>query len=167
MLVFASPQDFRFQPLPIPIFFLSNVSRLFQSSAKFGRKVTHLTKNFRLIGLLVRHDQTLGDPESKNLALYFDSKTWWESTHYRVPQKLATLRAIFRSHLISFVFGSLLSSCIFMSTYSWSIVVSVECLNCPKVPIAVFRFGRQCRTAKSGVRPSWVQRLQCHLISTL
>jgi hypothetical protein len=49
MLVFASPRDFRFQPLPIPIFFSSNVSRLFQSSAKFGRKVTHLTKNFRLI----------------------------------------------------------------------------------------------------------------------
>jgi hypothetical protein len=49
MLVFASPRDFRSQPLPRPIFFSSDVSRLFQSSAKFGRKVTHLTKNFRLI----------------------------------------------------------------------------------------------------------------------
>jgi hypothetical protein len=49
MLVFASPRDFRSQPLPIPIFFSSDISRLFQSSAKFGRKVTHLTKNFRLI----------------------------------------------------------------------------------------------------------------------
>jgi hypothetical protein len=49
MLVFASLRDFCSQPLPIPIFFSSDVSRSFQSSAKFGRKVTHLTKNFRLI----------------------------------------------------------------------------------------------------------------------
>jgi hypothetical protein len=49
MLVFASLRDFCSQPLPIPIFFSSDVSRSFQSSAKFGRKVTHLTKNFWLI----------------------------------------------------------------------------------------------------------------------
>jgi hypothetical protein len=34
----------------------------------------------------------LRDPEYKNLALQFDSKTWWESTEYQVPLETGILR---------------------------------------------------------------------------